>query len=117
MNLPLRDIKPNVTIIDYQWWGFIFLVFILALMIIYLIYKFFKKQKDENLQILKNLDFNDSKKVAYTFSKLARNYINEKNKDLFEEIEKELIQYKYKPSVPKINKNTKEKIKKFLRTI
>ena len=119
MNLPLKDIKPNVAIIDYEWWAFVIFVSLMFLLLIYFIYKYIKNKakKNENLAKLQSLDFNNSKKVAYEFTKLAKEFVNETNKDLFEEIEKELINYKYKPEVPALDKKLEEKIKNFIKAI
>ena len=119
MNLPLRDIKPNVLIIDYEWWAFIAFLVILTILLIFFIYRFLKNRKKENkaLIILKNLDFTDSKKTAYEFSRYAREFINEKNKDQFDEIVKKLNRFKYKPDVPPIDKDLENEIKNFIRNI
>ncbi len=121
MNLPLKDIKPNVVIIDWQW--YMFLVFITAIFIflIFLGYKLYSNRKKDYkkalIKKLTNLPFEDAKKTAYEFTTLGRMFVNEENEKLFEEIEKELEKYKYRPQVPPLDKEIKEKIEKFIRTL
>jgi len=120
MNLPLKDIKPNTVIIDYEWYIFLSVIGILLILLILIGYKFFIKRKDNKklmLEKLKNLPLEDSKKTAYTFCKIARNFLNENNKKLFLEIEKELEIYKYRPQVPPLDKKTIEKISEFIKGI
>ena len=119
MNLNLRDIKPNVEIVDYEWWIFITFVILLTLILIYFIYKYIKNRKKVDIALLKlkNLDFENPKKTAYEFSRYAKEFLNENNKKLFEEIEKELVKYKYKPDVPPLSREIKEKISEFIRDL
>jgi amino acid permease len=119
MNLPLKDIKPNVIIIDYEWWAFIGILTLLVVLTLFFIYKALKTKKQENISLkkLKELNFNDSKKVAYEFSKYAREFVNESNQETFKKIEKKLTQYKYKPTVPPIDKDLEKEIKDFIRNI
>jgi c-di-AMP phosphodiesterase-like protein len=117
--IPIRDIKPNVEIIDYEFIAFIVIVLILLIIfIIFLIKKLKKKNpKKEILEKLKNLDFNDAKKTAYEFTKLAIIFVNEENKKEYEEIVKLLEKYKYKKKVPPLSKTDIEKIKNFIKEI
>ncbi|WP_456489197.1 hypothetical protein [Caminibacter pacificus] len=120
MNVPIKDIKPNVEIIDYNFYIFLFVVFIVVLVSIFLGYKLYKKFKTPNpkkllIKRLKELDYSNPKKVAYNFAPIAKNLINENNKELFELIENELQKYKYKPNVPPIDEKIKEMIKEFIR--
>jgi hypothetical protein len=117
--IPIRDIKPNVEIIDYKFTAFCIVVLIVLIFLsIFLIKKFKKKNpKKEILEKLKNLDFNNSKKTAYQFSELARHFVNGENKKEFEEILKSLEKYKYKKEVPPLSKTDKEKIKNFIKEI
>ncbi len=115
--IPIKDIKPNIEIIDFSFYLFILGIIIAFLTTAAIIFFIFKKKKNKNLLILKNIDFKNPKKTAYTFSKYAPYFINEKNKELFEEINKELFNYKYKPSVPQMNEELQEKIKTFIKGI
>ena len=114
----LKDIKPNAEIIDYQFYIFIALCVLAVLIIIFLVYKFLKRKKTNPYLIkLKNLNFDDSKKTAYEFTEYAKYFLNEENKENYYEIVKELEKYKYKPVVDKMDKQTIEKIKKFIEDI
>jgi len=107
----LKDIKPNIQLHDYL---FLLTVAVAVLLAAAALMFFLKKRKpDPHLEALKNLDFSDSKKTAYAFGEHARHFVDEKNKELFEEIQKELQNYKYKPRVAPLSKETVEKIKLF----
>jgi len=120
MNLEtaLKDIKPNVQIIDYSFYIFLVIAIVLIIFLIYIIYKkFFNKKENKFLTKLKNLDFNNSKKTAYEFTHFAKQFINEKNKKLYEEIVKELNNYKYKRVVDNLDPELIKKIKEFIKGI
>jgi len=114
----LKDIKPNVEIIDYKFYAFIAVIIILSVLIIYIFIKLLKKKEpNPYLKKLQNLNFSDSKKTAYEFSEYAKYFLNEENKDFYEEIVKELEKYKYKPVVDNLDEKIIEKIKKFIEDI
>jgi len=114
----LRDIKPNATIIDYQFYFFIVLILLGIALAVLLILKLLKKKKNNPYLIkLKNLNFNNSKKTAYEFSEYAKFFINEENKEFYEEIVKELEKYKYKPVVDDLDKEIIKKMQKFIEDI
>jgi amino acid permease len=117
--IPIKDIKPNVEIIDYEFIAFVAISLIFFIILsIFLIKKFKKKNpKKEILKKLKNLDFENSKKTAYEFTDLARNFINDENKNEYEKIVNMLEKYKYKKQVPHLDKKTKEKIISFIKEI
>jgi Tfp pilus assembly protein PilO len=120
--LHLKDIKPNVPIIDWQWYVFLIFMIILIIGILFLIYKFIKHRKKEDLRKkalkeLKELDFKNSKKTAYKFTKLAHMFVNEENKTEYEKIVKKLEKYKYKPEVPDMDEEIIKEIKEFIREI
>jgi hypothetical protein len=117
--IPIRDIKPNVEIIDYQFISFIAVILILLISLSLFLIKKLKKSnpKKRILEKLKNLDFRNSKKTAYEFTDLARNFINEENKATYEKIVKSLERYKYKKEVPPLSKEDIEKIKNFIKEI
>jgi hypothetical protein len=114
----LKDIKPNVQIIDYQFYIFIAVSLIGVLLIFYMLLRFLrKKEPNPYLLKLKNLDFGDSKKTAYRFSEYAKHFVNEENRVFYDEIVKELEKYKYRPVVDDLDKETVRKIKKFIEDI
>ena len=120
----LKDIKPIVEINDHSF--VLFVIYIASAIVIFLLLLFiftqYKKRKRNNpktkaMQKLKNMNFSDSKKSAYCFSKNAILFINQKNQELFEEIEKELINFKYKKDeeIAPFSQELIEKMKKFIR--
>jgi len=114
----LKDIKPNETIIDYQFYVFIGFVVLSIILLVFLIFKLLKKKKpNPYLEKLKNLDFSNSKKTAYEFCEYAKHFVNEENREFYEQIVKELEKYKYKPKVDDLNEEIIEKIKKFTEDI
>jgi serine protease inhibitor len=120
MNIPIRDIKSNVEIIDLYWYLFVGLLIILTLIVITLIIRYFVKKynyKKNLLKELKNLPYDNSKKTAYLFTKYAKQFINEKNKDKYHEIIEKLEKYKYKPSVPPLDEDVKKEIEEFIKGI
>jgi hypothetical protein len=119
MNVPIRDIKPNVEIVDIYFYLFLFFFTFVIVSLVILIYKFLTQKKpsvkQKAYEEIKNFDYTDSKKVAYSFKELAKPLINEENQNLYDEINKDLEAYKYKPNVPAISDEIKEKIENFLR--
>lgn len=116
--IPIKDIKPNVEIIDYYFIAAIIIaVLIIISLLIFLVKKFKNNPKRKILEKLKNLDFSNSKKTAYEFTALARHFLNEENKKEYEEIVKSLEKYKYKKEVPPFSKEDKEKIENFIKEI
>ena len=121
----LKDIKPIVEIVDYSLYFFIAIVVFIVLIILIGLYKYFTritktKQPSKRkilLKKLKNLDFKDSKNIAYTFSTDGYIFVTAKNQNQFNLIEKRLEQYKYKKDVEAISTDLKEDIKKFIKDI
>jgi hypothetical protein len=119
----LKDIRGIVKVDDYSLYLLVFIVVVLSLMVAFLLYKYFTKirktKKQTKKQIaklrLKNLDFSNSKDVAYSFSIDGYLFVDEKNKQEFNLIEKELENFKYKKDVEVIPDNLKLKIQKFIK--
>jgi hypothetical protein len=90
----LKDIKPLVTIADNSFIYLLIVLFVVLLMVLVAGYFGWKKiqlkrrndKKRKALKILKNLDFNDSKATAYTFSRYASALVNDSNMTDFEQI-------------------------------
>ena len=118
----LHDIKELENIPDNSIFIFSILVFagiILILTIIFLFIKYFKNRKVSDrktyFNILKNIDFDDSKKAAYIITKYSRLIANnDREKKLAKELIEELEYFKYKKSVNKIDKLTKAKYSTFM---
>ncbi len=118
----LHDIKELENIPDNSIFIFSILVFagiILILTIIFLFIKYFKNRKVSDrktyFNILKNIDFDDSKKAAYIITKYSRLIANnDREKKLANELIEELEFFKYKKNVKKIDKLTKAKYSTFM---
>ena len=118
----LHDIKELEHIPDNSIYIFSILVFagiILILTIIFLFIKYFKNRKVSDrktyFNILKNIDFDDSKKAAYIITKYSRLIANnDREKKLANELIEELEFFKYKKNVKKIDKLTKAKYSTFM---
>ena len=118
----LHDIKELENIPDNSIFIFSILIFagiILIITIIFLFIKYFKNRKVSDrktyFNILKNIDFDDSKKAAYIITKYSRLIANnDREKKLANELIEELEFFKYKKSVNKIDKLTKAKYSTFM---
>jgi hypothetical protein len=118
----LHDIKELEKIPDNSIFIFSILIFagiILMITIIFLFIKYFKNRKISDrktyFNILKNIDFDDSKKAAYIITKYSRLIANnDREKKLANELIEELEFFKYKKSVNKIDKLTKAKYSTFM---
>lgn len=118
----LHDIKELEKIPDNSIFIFsilLFLTILILLVITFFIIKIFKNRKKSDrkkyYELLKNIDFNDSKKSAYEITKYARLLANnEREKKLCEELIEELEKYKYKKNVDNINNTIKIKHSVFM---
>ena len=118
----LHDIKELEKIPDNSIFIFSTLIFcaiLILLIILFFLIKFIKNKKQnpkkQYFEILKNIDFNDSKSFAYIFTKYSRLIVsNEREKKLANELIDELEKYKYKKDVEKIDEKTKAKYSIFM---
>lgn len=118
----LHDIKELERIPDNSIFIFsilVFLAILVLLLITFFIIKLFKNRKTNDrkkyYEILKNIDFNDSKKSAYAITKYARLLAsNDREKRLCEELIEELENYKYKKNVDDIDNSIKTKYSVFM---
>ncbi|MFY9087894.1 hypothetical protein [Arcobacter aquimarinus] len=121
----LHDIKELEKIPDYSIFILILLVFLgilFCLLVLFFLIKFIKNKKNtprkKYLKILKEIDFDDSKKSAYTLSKYARLLaINDREKKLANELIEELEKFKYKKNVGKIDNHIKAKYSIFMESL
>jgi len=113
----LKDIKPSVTITDYTIYIAILILLLLIALIVYIVKNITKTQSDQYLEALKHLDYANPKKSAYQFTKYARLFINDENKQQYEAIVAKLEKYKYKPKVDPLNREIIEEMKKFIEDI
>lgn len=120
----LKDIKPIVQIPDNSLLIMIVTLFVLIMMgvLLYLLLKPKKRRKKPSkkelvLQRLKSLDFDDDKEVAYSFTKDVYLFVDEKNKQDYDDIVQKLEPFKYKKDVPAMDKKLKKQIKEFIRSL
>lgn len=118
----LNDIKELEKIPDNSLFIFsalILLGFIFLLILIFFIAKLIKNRKKNPrkiyFKILKNVNFSDSKKSAYTITKYSRLIVsNEREKKLAIELIESLEKYKYKKEVENIDNEVKAKFSIFM---
>ena len=113
----LKDIKSIVTVPDDSLM-YLLIATIGLLLIIFFIWKVIKIKQNNDRKIaienLRNLDFTDSKTVAYDFKQYAQILCNDENKAQFEQINSDLEQYKYKKHVADLEEVLIQKIKDFI---
>lgn len=114
----LRDIKPLLEIPDssyYIYWGLIGFGSLLLIGILFFVAKRLWENRKINLAkgylaTLKKIDWEDTKKSAYTATHYARLLAtDERKKELFSQLEPMLEQYKYKKVVNEIDVDTQNK--------
>lgn len=117
----LRDIKDIVGVSDYSMYyliGYIILAILIFWVIIYLLSRQKKSKKltkkEKALQELKNIDYKNSKDIAYKFTLNIPFFIDEKNEIEIEELLENLKIYKYKKDIPTMDKELKQRIKKMI---
>lgn len=113
----LKDITNIVQIPDNSLWyllaTIIFTISVIAIMSYYL----YKKNMRNNfarknaLRILQHLDFQNSKEVAYLFTKYSVIIANNENTQNIQDIINQLQKYKYKKSVESLDAGVVLKIK------
>jgi LPXTG-motif cell wall-anchored protein len=124
----LREIKGIIEVHESSLENLISLIvlIILGLLVLGGVFYFYKNRrkrrkrpspKEVALERLKNINYNDTKEVAYTFSTDGYLWIDEQNEEEFKDIEKELIGYKYKKEIPTLTDELKARVKKFIEEI
>jgi hypothetical protein len=119
----LRDIKPLIEIPDssyYIYWGLIVFVGLVLLGVLFFIFKRLWDNRKENLakgylEMIKKIDWKESKKSAYDATHYARLLAtDERRKELFSQLEPMLEKYKYKKEVDEIDQDTLNKFNLFV---
>jgi len=114
----LKDIKPLLEIPDssyYIYWGLIGFISLLLFSILFFVVKKLWKGRKINLakgylEVLKKIDWKDTKKSAYTATHYGRLLAtDERRKELFSQLEEMLEPYKYKKEVEKVDADTQNK--------
>jgi len=118
LSAQLRDIKPLLEIPDSSYtiyWGLIIFGSLLLLGILFFVGKKFWENRKINLEkgyleVLKNIDWKDTKKSAYDATHYARLLAtDERRKEIFSQLEPMLEQYKYKKVVDALDVDTHNK--------
>ena len=123
MNSLPNDIESIVEIGDFSLYYLIALIFfgtIAIYFIIKYILKFIKSRKDNRkvyIQILKNLDWSNSKETAYQITKYGRLIKVERGEKLLEDLILELDIYKYRKETSKISDKIKGQFKVFMEVV
>lgn len=124
--IEIHDIKPIVEIPDvsiYFYYSIIVLLVTLGSIVIFFIYKFLKPKKRSEeykyYEILRNIDFENTKKAAYDISKYGRLLAkDERQKRLILELVELLSMYKYKKEIKsKISNEIETKFQIFMESI
>lgn len=119
----LKDIKPNIEIIDSSFIDNILIVIgvLIVLGLFFLLYKLLMKSKKidkrkVSVLYLKSFDFEmEDKQIAYEFTKHGYITLEEHFSDEFFKILKQLEPFKYKQNIPKIDTELKEQIKDYIK--
>ena len=122
----LKDIKGIVEVNTFNpLWLLLILLLVLIVIALVIYYKKRRKKrrrfklsaKELAKQRVENIDWSDAKSIAYTFSQDVAEFVDESNKSQYNEILKELDEYKYKKEVPNMDSKLKDRIKKFIKGI
>lgn len=121
----LKDIKGIIEVPDYSLWILLSITTGILLFLILAIYFFInrrkKKKKLTSKQIamknLKEIDFDDTKNAVYSFCENFQYFIDEKNEESFEKLQKELEIFKYKKDIKKLSDEQKNIIKSMIKEI
>ncbi len=126
MNEQLKDIKPLLEIPDnsyYLFWGLILFGVLLAVAILFFAIKKYLQHRKANLAKkylarLHAINWKDSKESAYTATHYARLLAtDERRKELFEQLESLLEQYKYKKEVETVDEETLKRFNLYVQVV
>jgi len=118
----LRDIKDVVEIHDYSLAILIALIAALLFVAVTVAYLFKNRRRrkrplskiERAREVLKNLDFSDTKAVVYAFTQEGAYFVDENNRQEYEAIESELLPYKYQKEIPPLDTSIEKRIKTFI---
>ena len=121
----LKDIKGIIEVPDYSLWILLSMIVGLLLCLIFAIYYFKNRRKKRKkptlkqiaMKNLKEIDFDNTKGTVYTFCENFQYFTNEKNKESFEKLQKELEIFKYKKEIEKLSEEQINKIKSMIKEI
>jgi hypothetical protein len=121
----LKDIKGIIEVPDYSLWILLSMTTGVLVFLILAIY-FFKNRRKKRKRLtskqiamknLKEIDFDDTKGAVYTFCENFQYFIDEKNEESFEKLQKELEIFKYKKEIEKLSEEQTNKIKSMIKEI
>ena len=121
----LKDIKGIIDVPDYSLWILLSIIVCVIFSLVLAIYFFKNRRKKRKkptlkqiaMKNLKEINFDDTKCAVYTFCENFQYFIDEKNKESFEQLQKELEIYKYKKEVEKLSEVQINKIKSMIKEI
>ncbi|MDD2896818.1 MAG: hypothetical protein PHG81_12445 [Aliarcobacter sp.] len=121
----LKDIKGIIEVPDYSLWILLSIIAGLLLCLIFAIYYFKNRRKKRKrltskqiaMKNLKEIDFDDTKGAVYSFCENFQYFIDEKNKESFEKLQKELEIFKYKKEIEKLSDEERNRIKSMIKEI
>lgn len=114
-DIPLNDIQPLVEVPDYSIYLFagicVISLILMASLFLYLLKKLRNRRKNERniaYEALKSIDFSDSKKAAYSISRIGYRFSkeNERTAKGYQNLFERLEPYKYAPNVKPIDEET-----------
>ena len=121
----LKDIKGIIDVPDYSLWILLSIIVCVIFSLVLAIY-FFKNRRKKRKRLtlkqiamknLKEINFDDTKCAVYTFCENFQYFIDEKNKESFEQLQKELEIFKYKKEIEKLSDEEKNRIKNMIKEI
>ena len=121
----LKDIKGIIEVPDYSLWILLSIIVCVIFSLVLAIYFFKNRRKKRKkptlkqiaMKNLKEINFDDTKCAVYTFCENFQYFIDEKNKESFEQLQKELEIYKYKKEIEKLSDEEKNRIKNMIKEI
>ncbi|NOX16087.1 MAG: hypothetical protein GXP61_08705 [Epsilonproteobacteria bacterium] len=120
----LRDIKGIVEVSDYSLYYLIALIILALLIIAVIVYILVQPKKSKKatskeiaLKKLKEINYDNSKEIAYIFTLNIPFFINDKNRQKIDETLKKLEIYKYKKETLDMDENLKNDILQIIKEV
>ncbi len=123
----LKDIKGIVEVSDDSLLTFGIVVSVVLLVVIIATLWFMRKKrvkrrflltdKERARERIEAIDYDDPKSVVYTFGEDVKLFVDEKNRQKYQDILQGLQKYKYQKEVPPLDTEQKERIKRFIKEI
>lgn len=114
-NIPINDIAPLIEIHDYSFYYFIALVVLVVTLVAAGVLALLKQMRKRQVSIrkemfhtLREVEFSDPKRAAYTISEIGRFFAsdNERTHKAYQNLFDRLEPYKYAPRVEMIDAET-----------